>query len=74
MEGGERRRMTYVSLSLLDDRDIGPSSLWLGAPEVLPLAGWPIGQDGLYAATSVRGHPDIRHQWVGAPQIQIRNF
>ena len=58
-----------VSLSLLDDRDIGPSYrvLWLGAPEVLPLAGWPIGQDGLYAATSVRGHPDIRHQWVGAP-------
>ena len=58
-----------VSLSLLDDRDIGPSYrvLWLGAPEVLPLAGWPTGEDGLYVATSVRGHPDIRHQWVGAP-------
>tara|TARA_Y100001970_G_scaffold145093_2_gene178260 strand:- start:6994 stop:10089 length:3096 start_codon:yes stop_codon:yes gene_type:complete len=58
-----------VSLSLLDDRDIGPSYrvLWLGAPEVLPLSGWPVGEDGLYAATSVRGHPDVRHQWVGAP-------
>lgn len=67
-----------VSLSLLDDRDIGPSYrvLWLGAPEVLPLTGWPVGEDGLYAGTSVRGHPDIRHQWAGATtdaQAQLLN-
>lgn len=56
-----------VSLSLLDDRDIGPSYriLWLGDQAVLPLKGWAVGDEGLYAGTSVRGHPDIRHQWGG---------
>jgi len=57
-----------VSLSLLDDRDIGPSYrvLWLGDQDVLPLKGWSVGDEGLHVGTSVRGHPDIRHQWVGA--------
>ncbi|HJL99069.1 MAG TPA: glycosyltransferase [Acidimicrobiales bacterium] len=57
-----------VSLSLLDDRDIGPSYrvLWLGDQDVLPLKGWAVGNEGLHVGTSVRGHPDIRHQWVGA--------
>lgn len=57
-----------VSLSLLDDRDIGPSYrvLWLGDQAVLPLKGWAVGDEGLHVGTSVRGHPDIRHQWVGA--------
>ena len=57
-----------MTLSLLDDRDIGPSYrvLWLGDQEVLPLEGWAVGNEGLHAGTSVRGHPDIRHQWVGA--------
>ncbi len=57
-----------VSLSLLDDRDIGPSYrvLWLGDQAVLPLKGWEVGNEGLHVGTSVRGHPDIRHQWLGA--------
>ena len=57
-----------VSLSLLDDRDIGPSYrvLWLGDQAVLPLKGSEVGSEGLRVGTSVRGHPDIRHQWIGA--------
>ena len=57
-----------VSLSLLDDRDIGPSYrvLWLGDQAVLPLKGSEVGSEGLRLGTSVRGHPDIRHQWIGA--------
>ena len=57
-----------IALSLLDDRDLGPSYrvLWLGAAEVLPLEGWPVTEQGLHVGTSVRGHPDIRHQWAGA--------
>ena len=57
-----------ISLSLLDDRDIGPSYrvLWLGDQAVLPLKGWEVGNEGLHVGTSVRGHPDIRHQWLGA--------
>jgi hypothetical protein len=56
-----------MTLSLLDDRDIGPSYrvLWLGDQDVLPLKGWAVGNEGLHAGTSVRGHPDIRHQWAG---------
>ena len=56
-----------MTLSLLDDRDIGPSYrvLWLGDQDVLPLKGWAVGNKGLHAGTSVRGHPDIRHQWAG---------
>ena len=57
-----------IALSLLDDRDVGPSYrvLWLGAAEVLPLEGWPVAEHGIHIGTSVRGHPDIRHQWAGA--------
>lgn len=55
-----------VPLSLVDDRDVGPDYrvLWLGAPEVLPMRGWDLGVGGLAAATSVRGYPDVRHQWA----------
>ncbi|WP_419944760.1 glycosyltransferase family 2 protein [Candidatus Poriferisodalis sp.] len=55
-----------VPLGLVDDRDVGPDYrvLWLGAPEVLPLRGWDLGMDGLAAGTSVRGYPDVRHQWA----------
>jgi len=65
-----------VSLSLLDDRDIGPSYriLWLGDPAVLPLKGWAVGDEGLYAGTSVRGHPDIRHQWGGVENSAHRQL
>ena len=57
-----------IALSLLDDRDIGPSYrvLWLGSADVLPLEGWPIADEGLHFGTSVRGHPDIRHRWAGS--------
>ena len=55
-----------VPLSLVDDRDVGPDYrvLWLGAPEVLPARGIRLGVDGLAAATSIRGYPDVRHRWV----------
>ena len=55
-----------VPLSLVDDRDVGPDYrvLWLGAPEVLPARGVHLGVDGLAAATSIRGYPDVRHRWV----------
>ena len=55
-----------VPLGLVDDRDVGPDYrvLWLGEPEVLPLRGWDLGMDGLAAATSVRGYPDVRHQFA----------
>ena len=57
-----------VSLSLIDDRGAGPAYrvLWLGAEEVLPLDGWQVGESDLLAATTVRGYPDVRHQWAGA--------
>ncbi len=57
-----------IALSLLDDRDLGPSYrvLWLGSAEVLPLEGWPVAE-GLHLGTSVRGYPDVRHRWVGSP-------
>ncbi len=55
-----------VPLGLVDDRDVGPDYrvLWLGAPEILPLRGWDLGMDGLAAGTSIRGYPDVRHQWA----------
>ncbi len=56
-----------VSLSLIDDRGVGPSYrvLWIGAEEVLPLDGWQVGESDLLVATTVRGYPDVRHQWAG---------
>ena len=59
-----------IALSLLDDRDLGPSYrvLWLGSAEVLPLEGWPVAE-GLHLGTSVRGYPDVRHRWAGSPTV-----
>ncbi|MDG2112358.1 MAG: glycosyltransferase family 2 protein, partial [Actinomycetota bacterium] len=56
-----------VSLSLIDDRGAGESYrvLWIGAEEVLPLDGWQIGDLDLLIAMTVRGYPDVRHQWAG---------
>jgi GT2 family glycosyltransferase len=56
-----------VSLSLIDDRDAGPSYrvLWIGAEEVLPLDGWQLRDRDLLVATTVRGYPDVRYQWAG---------
>jgi len=56
-----------VSLSLIDDRGVGASYrvLWVGAEEVLPLDAWQLGESDLLVATTVRGYPDVRHQWAG---------
>ena len=56
-----------VSLSLIDDRGVGASYrvLWIGAEEVLPLDAWQLGDSDLLVATTVRGYPDVRHQWAG---------
>ncbi len=65
-----------VPLSSIDDRGVGASYrvLWLGKPEVLPLASRPLADNDseqvstyvdLYAATSVRGFPDVRSLWPG---------
>lgn len=56
-----------VSLSLIDDRGAGASYrvLWIGAEEVLPLDGWQVGELDILVATTVRGYPDVRHQWAG---------
>lgn len=56
-----------VSLSLIDDRGAGASYrvLWIGAEEVLPLEGWALPGGELLVATTVRGYPDVRHQWAG---------
>ncbi|WP_419912498.1 glycosyltransferase family 2 protein [Candidatus Poriferisodalis sp.] len=58
-----------VPLALIDDRDVGPDYrvLWIGDSDVLPLRGSELGIDGLAAGTSVRGFPDVRHQWASPP-------
>ena len=58
-----------VPLGLIDDRDVGPDYrvLWIGDPDVLPLHGSDLGMDGLAAGTSIRGYPDVRHQWATPP-------
>ncbi len=68
-----------IPLSSIDDRGVGSSYrvLWVGQPEVLPLASRSLA-DGdstqtssapaytsLYVATSVRGFPDVRAHWPG---------
>lgn len=61
-----------VALSLIDDRNVGPSYrvLWIGDESILPLASWRLDDMGARAenlsiASSVGGYPDIRYQWAG---------
>lgn len=50
-----------------DEREVGAYRvLWLGAPEVLPLDGWRLGDDLAYA-TSRNGPPDATDLWAGSP-------
>jgi GT2 family glycosyltransferase len=68
-----------VALSLIDDRNVGPSYrvLWIGDESILPLASWRLedmgaGAKNLSIASSVGGYPDIRYQWAGVltPGVQ----
>ena len=68
-----------VALSLIDDRNVGPSYrvLWIGDESILPLASWRLENMGTSAknlsiASSVGGYPDIRYQWAGVltPGVQ----
>ena len=47
--------------------------LWLGDPEVLPLAGWQL-DDGLAYATSNGGTPDVRNLWSGSDDQATSNL
>jgi hypothetical protein len=61
------RRDLDVALSFLDDPgDEGAFRvLWVGDPEVLPVAGWRLTDDAQYAVTS-HGLPEIQDQWAGS--------
>jgi hypothetical protein len=56
-----------AALSFLDDPgDEGAfRTLWVGDPEVLPVAGWRLTDDAQYAVTS-QGRPEIQDQWAGS--------
>ncbi|MEY2463603.1 MAG: hypothetical protein QOH64_1741 [Acidimicrobiaceae bacterium] len=48
-----------------DQAAVGPFRvLWLGDPEVLPLAGWHL-RDGVAYATTDHGLPTVENQWAG---------
>lgn len=56
-----------ASLSFLDDESGGEQFrvLWLGDPDVLPLAGWEL-DDGVAYATTNAGTADLRERWSGS--------
>ena len=61
------RRDLDTALSFLDDTgDEGAFRvLWVGDPEVLPVAGWRLTDDAQYAVTS-HGLPEVQDQWAGS--------
>ncbi len=53
-----------------DGGDASFRTLWVGDPEVLPAAGWPLVGD-LAIAVSDDGPPTIAHRWVDEPSAGI---
>lgn len=55
------------SLSFLDDEvaDTPFRVLWLGDPDVVPLSGWELEDDVIYATTD-EGQPDVTDLWAGS--------
>lgn len=55
------------SLSFLDEEaaDTPMRVLWLGNPDVVPLSGWELEDDVIYATTD-EGQPDVTNLWAGS--------
>ncbi|MCB1005917.1 MAG: hypothetical protein KDB35_17180, partial [Acidimicrobiales bacterium] len=55
------------SLSFLDEEAAATPFrvLWLGDPDVVPLSGWELEDDVIYATTD-KGQPDVTNLWAGS--------
>ncbi len=60
--GGHDRVLGFVGP---ETAEVGPFRvLWLGSPELLPLAGWPLG-DGVSGFATSDGYPSVEGLWAG---------
>ena len=57
------------SLSFLDEEAAATPFrvLWLGDPDVVPLSGWELEDEVIYATTD-EGQPDVTNLWAGSPR------